>query len=221
MGVEQFVWRWLQQPKIPSLSENRRALQLPSDWVTLVKEAASENDESIKQADRTICVRGACDLELTAHYLHGYGRLSYEFPFEGWGMYQPSCLPAQGEDAETADNKALLEKLPGASATRFESRLLHGQADCYILSFTQDATTQYCQSRSTGLIVPLSLDHVTTRNLTRVDYEERSEKNMTQAATAEQWEFLRSDLVFLGPVEATPYAREVYRKIADRVAAVL
>jgi hypothetical protein len=67
-------------------------------------------------------------------------------------------------------------KIARASTTRFESRLLHGQADCYILSFTQDATTQYYQSRSTGLIVPLSLDHVTTRDLTRVDYEELAEK---------------------------------------------
>jgi FkbH-like protein len=213
MGIEQFVWRWLQRPKIPSLGENLQALQLPSDWVKLAKEAGGENDESIKQADRTICVRGACDLELTAHYLHGYGRLSFEFPFpfEGWDMYQPSCLPAQGEDAETADNKALLEKLPGVSAKRFESDLLRGQADCYILSFTQDATTQYYQSRSTGLIVPLSLGHFTTRDLTTVDYEELAEKNMMQAATAEQWAFLRSDLAFLGPVEATPYANHLFR----------
>ncbi len=213
MGVEQFVWRWLHQPKMASSDDNLRSLDLPADWIKLAGTADGENDLPTKQADRSICVRGACDLELTAHYLHGYGRMSYEFPFpfEGWGMYQPICLPAQGEEAETADNKALLEKLPGVSAKRFESRLLRGQADCYILSFAQDTTAQYYQSRSTGLIIPLSLDHFKTRDLTTVGYEELAEKNMTRSATAEQWEFLRSDLIFLGPVEMTPYARHLLR----------
>lgn len=209
MGVEQFVWSFLGKGEISIQGEVASTLSYPEvDWISVVKDADSDDQNQTAGKELTICVRGACDLAQTAKFMRGAGNIIEEFnyAYEGWEIVTTPRVLHLHEDLKNPTNREIISKLPGMPHNRFESSILTGAADVYVLSFSQETFHGLYRSKSTGMIIPMG-SHLLPyfhpegptykHNLTELSFEDIQASGM-KIVTEEQWNFFCHEFEFLG-----------------------
>ncbi len=193
MGVEQFVWNKINRPHIAISGEVISDIGTSVDWITIVADADLQTNVHATSSaiDRKICIRGACDLEMVAHYLHGQGKIiqEYPYPFRGWSIISTARIPIAAPEAMRPENKLMLEKLPGMPSNRFKNSISDLSADVYVLSFSQEFSSSLYRSRSTGLMFPMSFEPLRDKNMSKISYEELVCLDDGLRVTQEQWQF--------------------------------
>lgn len=228
MGVEQFVWHVIGKPRIMSPSDVNSVIGDRPGWITVVNDA-DRNDEPRVQSDAVkprLCLRGACDLSMMAHYLRTEFETieEYQYPYEGWVVHRTAREIAAAEEIKTPDVQALLAQLPAAPPRRFESAVNTGAADVYVLSFSSEIFGGLKRSRSTGSILPLFLAEIGPRSYTDFDYEQLQEKQKKAHFTAEEWAYLQQEyeaVPFLDAQLLTADLHRLFKKLAGKLVIVL
>ena len=97
MGIEQFVWHQLKQPEVEVKGEVVSTLDAKPDWITLVDDAGAQAE--VPGNKPKLCLRGACDLQVTAQYLQAKFETIEEFnyDYEGW-IISPGCPRGRAGD---------------------------------------------------------------------------------------------------------------------------
>ncbi len=228
MGVEQFVWHKLGKPEVSISGEVSSTLGSLPDWITVVEDvdadAAPETASSV--AKPFLCLRGACDLSMMAHYLRTTFDMieEYQYPYEGWGIHRQAREIALEEELKTPALQELLAKTPGIVMKRFESAINTGEADVYVLSFSSEIFGGLQRSRSTGVVLPLQAGGIADKQFFDLSYEQAQEKNKGLRVTPAQWAFLQQEyepVPFLETASMTADLDALFSKLAGKLVIVL
>jgi hypothetical protein len=152
----------------------------------------------------TVCIRGACDMTMTSNFLRTQVDTIEEltFAYQGWEICSLPRIVALRNEMQRPENREIIARLPGMPAGRFDSDLITGAADAYVLSFSQESFQGIYESRSTGMIIPMghfSLGHNSPvkPDYTQISYAEITQRGI-QNISAEQWAFFREEFIFRG-----------------------
>jgi FkbH-like protein len=227
MGVEQFVWQKLGRPFVSPVGEVVAELGASPDWITVVDDADDDAEDRLGAAKKLlICVRGACDLRQTTHYLRTKFEMIEEFtyPYKRWGIYPVARAGALYDEVSTEAGRAFVEKVPGIPPGRFDSAIHTGQADIYMLSFSTEVMSVLYRSKSTGMIMPLSIDFMNQKNFRDVPYDDIADKAEPIGLSRADWEFLQNEFDFHAGIDETLFAADVekiFYKLRHKVVVVL
>lgn len=228
MGVEQFVWHKLGRPKIIAKSPIDFSTLLQPDWISLVDDA----DHPVAPAAQPgatkplLCLRGACDLSMMAHYLRlNFETIEeYQYPYKGWVVHRTAREIAIAGDVKAPGIQALLAQIPHAPPGRFESAVNTGQADVYVLSFSSEIFGGLKRSRSTGTVLPLFLAEIGPKPYTDFSHAQLQEKQPEIFLNAAQWAYLQQEyesVPFLDAGMLTHDLHCLFRKLAGKKVIVL
>ena len=205
MGVEQFVWARIGRPYVPVKGEVISDIDMPVDWIGVVDDADLDTAAATAAPKTmTVCIRGACDMTMTSNFLRTRVETIEEltFAYQGWEICSLPRIVALADEMRRPKNQEIIARLPGMPAGRFDSDLIAGVADAYVLSFSQESFQGIYQSRSTGMIIPMGHFGLGQYQAAKIDYTgiphdelvERGIKNISAA----QWEFFRQEFIFRG-----------------------
>ncbi len=216
MGVEQFVWNKLGRPYVPIKGEVISDIDAKVDWIRVVDDA-DQPEAGAQQSHRSsfsIGMFGACNLAMAASYLRQWFEVQEEFnyPYHDWGIFPLPRIIASAADAKRPENQQLLAKLPGMPATRYNSFILDGSADAFVLSFSSESFCGYYRARSTGLVIPMINDRIGKRSFAGLSYEAILQ-NGVAGLSAAQWQFMQEELEFLGDFDAERFAADARRTL--------
>ena len=204
MGVEQFVWARIGRPFVPVKGEVISDIDMPVDWITVVDDADLATGDAPAQKAMTVCIRGACDMTMTSNFLRTQVNTIEEltFAYQGWEICSLPRIVALHEEMKRPRNQEIIARLPGIPEGRFETDLVAGKSDAYVLSFSQESFQGIYQSRSTGMIIPMghfALGHNMANKMdyTKVPYEEIVERGIKNISEA-QWAFFQQEFIFRG-----------------------
>jgi FkbH-like protein len=211
MGVEQFVWNRLKRPEVRIQGDVVSDLDAHVDWITVVPDA---DVETAAGHALTICIRGACDMSMTSNFLRTKVNTLEELTY-AWQDWEICSLPriiALHEEVKTPENQRLIAGLPGMPPSRFESDVIAGTSDAYVLSFSQESFHGLYRAKSTGMILPMghfSIGHMRNDKLdyTGVPYAEIEHTGISRA----QWDFLRAEFEFLGGFDEKLFVSDIQR----------
>ena len=216
MGVEQFVWAKLGRPFVPVKGEVISDIDAPVDWIRVVDdaEAAEAGDEKNSIATVSVGMFGACNLAMAASYLRQWFQVSEElnYPYHDWGIFPLPRIIASAAEARTPANQAVLARLPGMPPTRYESFLLDGTPDAFIISFCSESFCGYYRVRGTGLVIPLINGRIGKRDFRELSFEEIQEKGVA-GVSQEQWRFMQQELEFIGAFNPARFASDARRTL--------
>ena len=178
MGVEQFVYQYLNFPAI-NVAETVATTLAKShtvDWLTIVPDAEKRD---AKKPDITVCLRGSCELVQSAYYLRSSVNTVEEFHYtrEGWNIRRPllrNLLLADELKERGISSPAdlgLPGDFPGIDFAAFGSAISADNVDVCVWSFWLEPLVSFYRHRATGIIVPLSVVGFDRRNLTALDGE--------------------------------------------------
>jgi FkbH-like protein len=202
MGVEQFLWHVIGKPKIISRKPVEFSADAMPDWISVVDDADSNEVQARPDAQRPLlCLRGACDLSMMAHYLRTNFVMieEYQYPYEGWVVHRTAREIAVAEVVKTPALQELLARLPSAPPERFESAVHTKVADVYVLSFSSEIFGGLKRSRSTGVIVPLCLAQIGAKAYADFSHEQVLALQKKVHFTAGDWDYLQQEY------ESVPY----------------
>jgi FkbH-like protein len=215
MGVEQFVWNRIKRPQVPVQGDVVSTLDKPVDWITVVPDAEAESAGALH--NRTICIRGACDMSMTSNFLRIKVNTLEEltYAWEGWEICSLPRIIALHEEILTPENQSIINQLPGMPPGRFDSDILAGTSDAYVLSFSQESFHGLYRAKSTGMIIPMghfSLGHMRNEKLdyTSIPYSE-IETAGAPGITKAQWDFFLSEFEFLGGFNEKLFLSDIFR----------
>ncbi|GBQ60074.1 phosphatase [Komagataeibacter swingsii] len=221
MGVEQFVWKWLGRPFMRIEGKVISDIGMPVDWITVVPDAdVATAADTATQGDRpTLCIRGACDMLMTSNFLRNRVNTIEEtnYPYQGWEIISSPRIAALHEELSQPGVRDLLARLPGIPPNRFETDIVTGRADVYVLSFSQESFHGLYRSRSTGIILPMGhykLPYYLPEGPhAKFDYTTLSHDDLLardiSGITPEAWEFFRSEFEFVGGFNRNIFYRDV------------
>ena len=217
MGVEQFVWDRLGRPFVPLRGEVISDIDRKVDWIAVVEDAdAATGDEAAWDGPKpTVCIRGACDMSMTSNYLRTRVDTLEEltFAYQGWEICSLPRIVAAHDELGRAENQALIARLPGMPPGRFDSDLMHGIADAYVLSFSQESFHGSYRARSTGLVVPMGHFSLGWHQREKMDYTQLSYAELlargVKGVSAEQWESFTSEFEFVGGFDPDRFVADV------------
>lgn len=228
MGVEQFVWHKLGKPSMQKRGEISSTLDILPDWISVVDDADADDAEAAAPASARprVCLRGACDLSMMAHYLRtNFDTIEeYAFPFEGWAIHRQAREIALSDELHRPEVMALLAKTPGMPGKRFLTALNTRVADVYVISFSPEIFGGMKRSRSTGAVVPLYLGGVGDKEFSSIPYEELQELNRDAKIQPEQWAFLQQEyesVPFLAPELLTADLHALFRRLEGKLVVVV
>lgn len=215
MGVEQYVWHKLGRPFIAVREPVASDVDMPVDWIKVVADVDNQSEKG--SLDRLkVCIRGACDMMMMSHFLRARVDTIEEFnyPYQGWGIYQQPRVIVLHDELKEPQNKQLIEMLPGIPKNRFESAVIAGNADAFVLSFSQESFSAMYRSKSTGMIIPM--DHEAWGrywpnpkiDLTKIPYQEILDRHIPMI-TREQWAFFGSEFEFFGDFNPEQFVKDV------------
>ena len=216
MGVEQFVWSKLGRPFVPIKGEVISDIDSAVDWIRVVDdaEAPEDGDEKKNIATFSVGMFGACNLAMAASYLRQWFQVTEEFnyPFHDWGIFPLPRIIASAEEAKSPANQAILARLPGMPPTRYDSFIIDGTPDAFVISFSSESFCGYYRARSTGLVIPLLNSRIGKRRFSELTFEQLKEKGVA-GVSAEQWRFMQEELEFLGAFDAKRFEDDVRRTL--------
>ncbi len=205
MGVEQFVWARIGRPYVPVQGEVISDIDMPVDWISVVDDADVDTAAAAAKAkSMTVCIRGACDMTMTSNFLRTRVDTIEEltFAYQGWEICALPRIAALHDELRRPKNQEIIAQLPGMPEGRFDTDLIDGVADAYVLSFSQESFQGIYQSRSTGMIIPmghfgLGQYQATKVDYTKIPYDELIERGIKNISAA-QWAFLQREFIFRG-----------------------
>jgi len=222
MGVEQFVFRRLGNMKIKVLGEVASDHRSPAavDWIRVVPDVGRETSSNFNSG-MTICVRGACELDQTAHYLRHFKVLKeFTFPYRGWGIAQPLVQFAEVfEEEQNSRNREVFERLPGLQRRCLNSAVFTGAADAYVLSFSLEPAWGNYKFKPTGMVVPLRFQDGTVdieAEITSLSFDDLKQKTKVDVAEAD-WGWFRDNFEYVSHFDPERFARNL-DKILSRLA---
>jgi FkbH-like protein len=218
MGVEQFVWKQLGRPALRIVPPVVSEIDMDVDWIGVVDDADAAGQAAGTDDMQTVCIRGACDLMVTSQYLRTKVKTIEEFNYgyHGWEICSLPRIVALRNEIKTPANQEIIRRLPGMPVTRFDSGVIDGTADAYVLSFSQESFCGYFRSKSTGMILPLrhlgihQWAHVDNKpDYTTMPFEE-VEQALGAGTTRQQWDYIRSEFEFLGGFKPVMFINDVH-----------
>jgi len=212
------VWNQLGRPYLPIRGDVISDIDAQVDWVRIVEDADSDMPENASHAGETaaklcsLTVFGACNLSMMMPYLRRRFSLHEEFnyPYHDWAIFPLPRIIASAGEAMRAENQAILERLPGMPPSRYQSALIDGRSDAYVLSFSSESFCGYYRARSTGLIVPMVSDRLGPRDFNGMTFEQVLASGFT-SITPEQWNFMLTEFEFLGTFDPDRFAEDARR----------
>jgi FkbH-like protein len=230
MGVEQFVWNRLKRPHIDIKGTVISNLDMDVDWITVVPDADIDEPTPARSKPLSICIRGACDMSMTSNFLRTRATTIEEltFAWEGWEICSLPRIVALHEELQNPANQAIIKRLPGMPPNRFDSAIITGAADAYVLSFSQESFHGLYKSRSTGMVLPMghfSIFHMAEpkADYTKVPYFDIATYNILGISQAE-WEFFCAEFEFIGgfnPAMFTADIETVFTMLQNHAAQVI
>ncbi|WP_284945401.1 phosphatase [Acidisoma cladoniae] len=213
MGIEQFVWHKVGRPFVPVSGEVVSTFGPKPDWISVVENATAAPVDVGAVPRRRLCVRSACDLLMMTHYLRtGFETIEeFTFPYQGWGIHPAARAVAVAPDLQHGEGAGLLARIPGMPPKRFDSAILSGEADVYVLSFVSEIFSTMHRSRSTGLILPFACGAFGSRSFAEVSYEDMVKAGVSVGMTSEQWCFMQEEFEALKPFDKALLAADVSR----------
>jgi FkbH-like protein len=227
MGLEQFVWHKLGRPRIIANPAVDFSTLAQPDWITVVGDADDFAAPAQAVAPRPLlCLRGACDLSMMAHYLRlNFETIEeYQYPYKGWVVHRTAREIAVAEEVKTPGIQALLAELPHAPPGRFESAVNTRQADVYVLSFSSEIFGGLKRSRSTGAVLPLFLAEIGPKPYADFSYEQLREKREEIFIDPAQWAYLQEEyetVPFIDAGQLTQDLHCLFKKLAGKKIIVL
>ncbi len=228
MGVEQFVWHVIGRPKIAARDAADVSRGTLPDWITVAGDVDRDDEPATKPdivAPR-LCLRGACDISMMAHYLRANFEMTeeYQYPYQGWVVHRTAREIAAADEVETPAIQALLARLPSAPPNRFESAVNTRAADVYVFSFSSEAFGGLKRSRSTGAIMPLFLAEIGAKSYANYSYEQLRHGQKQVHLTPEEWAYLQQEydsVPFLDAQLLTADLHCLFQKLAGKLVIVL
>jgi FkbH-like protein len=215
MGVEQFVWNRLKRPQVPIQGEVISDLDMDVDWITVVPDAEAADDAGANAL--TVCIRGACDMSMTSNFLRTKVNTLEEltYAWEGWEICSLPRIIALHEEIQRPENQRIIAQLPGMPPGRFDSDILAGRSDAYVLSFSQESFHGLYRAKSTGMVLPMghfSIGHMRNEKFdyTSLPYSE-IEKGKIPGISRAQWEFFLQEFEFLGGFKEALFISDLQR----------
>jgi FkbH-like protein len=226
MGIEQFVWQRLRRPYLKPVGEVVAAVGDDPDWITVVDDAEDAEAAEAVASRLKICVRGACDLRSTTHYLRQKHDTIEEFPYpyKGWSIYPVARSTAVYEETITPAGRALIEKIPGMPAGRFDSAIHTRDADVFILSFPMEVLSGLYRSKSTGMILPFSTEMMGFCEFSDMPYEKIADSAGGKTVSPADWAFMQNEFTFHGGLDLDMLAadvRTIFTKLRGKTVIIL
>ncbi len=228
MGLEPFVWHLIGRPTILAKHAGDFSLETLPDWITIVDDA-DNNSEAPPQpvvVKPLLCLRGACDLSMMAHYLRPNFETieEYQYPYKGWVVHRTAREIAVAEDVKTPELQALLAQIPHAPPGRFESAVNTRAADIYVLSFSSEIFGGLKRARSTGTVLPLFLAEIGPKPYADFSYTQLQEKRPEVFLNPAEWAYLQEEYESVPYLDADMLTHDLhclFRKLVGKKVIVL
>lgn len=158
MGLEQFVYDYLQRPKFVLVEPVSTAIKYDSekvDWITIQKNLS--NDHNCKTLNKAkILMKGPCDLQVISGYLSDNGcKIDTEFTFEndlGQTIEHHNSLInlLNCKSLSPSQKKEIIAYAPFGTKHLFETRFFDGTYDVIVLSTLADFTIPMYKHKKDG-----------------------------------------------------------------------
>lgn len=229
MGVEQFIFRRLGNLKLAVAGEVASDYREPArvDWIEVVPDATDRSEVPAEIA-RTVCIRGACELDQATHYLrHLSFSREFTYPFRGWSIAQPLVqFDAVREAMSDARNAVVFDRLPGLQRRCIESAAFTGAADGYVLSFSLEPAWGNYRYRETGMIVPLRFQDGSVglgADITTFSYEQIKTRTKVDMET-EEWQWFLDNFEYVGHFDRSRFSKNldrIFGRLKDKTVVVI
>jgi FkbH-like protein len=201
MGVEQLIYQKIGRPGLIRHADvvSDPTVPIAADWITIVEDAETSTAPSARPASLgTICLRGACDLSQSAHYLREIYTVDEEFPYPNgsWGIGPPLSDYVALRDAFEDPANAAAFDWPWFDPAVMRSHVYSRSADIYLLSFGQEPFVNRFRHKPTGLIFPINLGPFNTADLTKLSYAEAA-ATCDLRMSEPQWLRMQRDFEYL------------------------
>ncbi|MGO3518218.1 MAG: HAD-IIIC family phosphatase [Acetobacter cibinongensis] len=221
MGIEQFVWSFLNKKEVHIAGSVASNLSSPSvDWVTVVEDADAPISKKKRKEHLTICLRGACDLMQTANFMKRTETIKEEFnyAYNKWEIITTPRIIHLHEDLKKKKNQGIIEQMTSMiPQNRFDSSILREDSDVYVLSFSQESFHGLYKPKTTGMIIPMGSHQLPyfhpagpdrKFDLTGIPYSEIRRREL-DAVTEKEWSFFRNEFEFLGGFNEDLFLKDV------------
>ncbi|MHA1693869.1 MAG: HAD hydrolase-like protein [Candidatus Helarchaeota archaeon] len=149
IGIEQFIYDFLDYPKLDIIGEVSSNLQKNSkpDWITIAQKNNINDKKEINNKKISIFLKGGCDLDQMVHYLKDKSlNILTEFNHVDKGNHQihreHSEFTLQSKTIDEKVKKEIVEDLPFLDNTVFETEIFNNSHDIVIYSLLMDYTQE-------------------------------------------------------------------------------
>ena len=215
MGIEQFVYGKLGRPRLKIIGDvvSDPFTTEGIDWIEVVDDA-ERRSTARNLATVSICIRGACELGQSSHYLRQRFRVIEEFPFPHTGagglsfrwQNAPRCFP----QLEDAADRELLDIFPGVHKVCFDGAVFSRSARCLRpVILPHEASAIYYKYKKTGAVLPITLGHGTGGvDLTSMSYQDIRKKSALDRDEA-WWKWFRDSFEKVGPFDGARFRKNL------------
>ena len=229
MGVEQYVYDFLNRPTVNIVGEVASSLEGDSpNWINSRKKTSKAKKT---QLDSTkLVIKGPCDLELVFSFIQENKNTIKEFVYVGKNgvSIEGGCHTTHIVQAITTDEKTkknLAENLPFGDEDMFSTAIFEPDVDVIYLSMLTDPNLGLYKEKSTGLIVAFGewVNDFTNEDI----WDDVIQKKVFTANcefTKAQLQTLKNDYEFLGrisPEKIVENLQCIYSKINPNAKLVL
>ena len=155
MGIEQFVYSYLKNPKLEIQGEVSSSLDYTPDWVELVPDLELFETKQSQNNDINILLKGPCDLYSTLNYIDTDSNIDTEFPY--WNK-KPAYILAHTHTAFIEQTHKfppeklaeLSKKFPFPDPDEFKTRFFDKKYNLVFLSLLTTTHSGIYQNKTDG-----------------------------------------------------------------------
>ena len=155
MGIEQFVYSYLNKPELEIKGEVSSSLDFVPDWVELVSDLSAEEVKQKQESGVNILLKGPCDLYSTLGYIDTDVNIDTEFPY--WNK-KPAYILAHThtafiEQTHKCSPEKLAElskKFPFPDPDEFKTKFFDKKYNLIFLSLLTTTHSGIYQNKSDG-----------------------------------------------------------------------
>ncbi len=158
MGVEQYVYRKLGNPKVEIVGDVSSSLDTPNpDWINLEIKSSSIGKKNVGKTK--ILIKGPCDLLQIFSFIRASSNIVTEFSFvNNNGVYVEHgnhTLSAKNYLTLSSETKnRLINSLPFGDPKMFETQMFDPEFDFIVFSLFSDPNLGIYREKSSGAAVP-------------------------------------------------------------------
>ena len=155
MGIEQFVYSYLNKPELEIKGEVSSSLDYVPDWVELVSDLSAEEVKQKQDSWINILLKGPCDLYSTLGYIDTDVNIDTEFPY--WNK-KPAYILAHTHTAFIEQTRKfspeklaeLSKKFPFPDPDEFKTKFFDKKYNLVFLSLLTTTHSGIYQNKSDG-----------------------------------------------------------------------